>query len=65
MITAPEPRTEAATQGLKSLRTSAWLVQKNRGLTDAEMAGLLGSLRATYARRAHRVTETSAKENPS
>jgi len=62
MAPRPAPRTEAAKQALQSLRSYANTVQRNRGLTLAEMDDILYSLHATYARRA-RAAEPNEKES--
>lgn len=62
MALRPAPRTEAARQALQSLRAAAALVQRNRGLTDAEMEDILGSLSTTYARRARAAAPSERKQ---
>jgi len=51
----PPARTEAAKRALRLLRTCAASAQRDGALTDAQMDDILGSLRATYARRARAV----------
>jgi hypothetical protein len=47
-------RSEAAKSALAALRSAAAKVQRQTSASDKEMADVLGSLKGTYLRRAHR-----------
>ena len=60
MAPRPVPRSEPASRALAALRTATAGIQRNSRVTDEEMADILGSLRGTYARRAHRAAEAAS-----